>query len=122
VLDDRSCRELDEGCWPSAATFDPANDLHVDELAGRLLERFRAERDAEAFATLIRVTRDRLLAIARRLAGRLPRSASPSDLVDGALRRLFNDPGQALAPAGSFLVAARGLLEQQARKSLPRGR
>ncbi len=111
-MDDRYCREMD---WPDAASFDPANDLHVDELAGRLLERFRQDRDVEAFALLIRVSRARLLAIARRLAGRLPRAGAPSALVDGALRRLFNDPGQVAASAGSFLVAARGLLEQQAR-------
>jgi len=117
VLDDRLCRELDEGRWPGAAAFDPANDLHVDELAGRLLERFRLDRDAEAFALLIRVTRARLLAIARRLTGRLPRAAAPADLVDGVLRRIFNDPGQVPTAAGSFLVAARGLLEQQARRS-----
>lgn len=117
MLDGSFTRELDEGRWPDAASFDPGNDLHVDELAGRLLERFGRDRDAEAFAALMQLTRGRLTTIARCVAERLPHAAPPPRLVDAVLRRLFNDPDQVLARAGSFLVAARGLLEQQARWS-----
>ena len=113
MLDDRFHRELDRGRWPDPAAFDIHNDLHLDELAGRLLERFGRDRDAEAFALLIRVTRDRLLAIARSVARRIARDARPQDLVDGALRRLFLEPALL---GGSFLVMARGLLELQARR------
>lgn len=115
MLDDRFCRELDEGRWPDAATFDPANELHVDELAGRLLERYRRDRDAEAFALLMHVSRGRMLAIARQLAGRLAWRGTPAELVESALRRLFNEPNQVVPAGGSFFVVARGLLEQQAR-------
>ena len=111
-MDDRFHRELDRGRWPDAAAFDIHNDLHLDEMASRLLERFERDRDAEAFALLIRVTRGRLLAIARSVARRLAREAAPQDLVDAVLRRLFHEP---ILAAGSFLVLARGLLEQQAR-------
>ena len=120
MLDDRFRSELQRGRWPDATAFDPRNDLHLDELAGRLLERFWRDRDAEAFALLIRVTRSRLMAIARRLGARMPRAAPPGVLVDGVLRRLFNEPAAVGVPAGSFLVVARGLLEQQARRTASR--
>jgi len=53
VLDNRFHRELLRGRWPDAAAFDCDNDLHLDELASRLLERFRRNRDVEAFALLM---------------------------------------------------------------------
>jgi len=115
VLDNRFHRELLHGRWPDAAAFDSDNDLHLDELASRLLERFRRDRDVEAFALLMRVSRDRLLAIARSVARRLAWDVAPQELVGAALGRLFAEPGCVGVPTGSFLVVARGLLEQQAR-------
>ena len=115
MLDNRFHRELLHGRWPDAAAFDCDNDLHLDELASRLLERFRRHRDVEAFALLMRVSRGRLLAIARSVSRRLAWDASPHELVEGALGRLFTEPACVAVPTGSFLVVARGLLEQQAR-------
>jgi hypothetical protein len=69
----------------------------------------------EACALLMRVSRGRLLAIARSVAQRLAWDASPQELVEGALGRLFAEPTCLGVPTGSFLVVARGLLEQQAR-------
>jgi hypothetical protein len=116
VLDNRFHRDLLHGRWPDAAAFECDNDLDLEELAGSLLERFRRNRDVEAFALLMRVSRGRLLAIARSVARRLAWDASPQDLVEGALGRLFTEPACACVPAASFLVVARGLLEQQARR------
>ena len=115
MLDNRFHREFLHGRWPDAAAFDCDNDLDLEELASRLLERFRRNRDVEAFALLMRVSRSRLLAIARNVARRLAWDVSPQDLVEGALGRLFAEPACAVVPTGSFLVVARGLLEQQAR-------
>ena len=116
MLDNRFPRDLFGGCWPDAAAFDCDNDLHLDELASRLLERFRRNRDVEAFALLMRVSRGRLLTIARSVVRRLAWDASPQELVEGALGRLFAEPTCVGVPTGSFLVVARGLLEQQARR------
>ena len=115
MLDNRFHRELLHCRWPDAAAFDSENDLHLDELASRLLERFRCNRDVEAFALLMRVSRGRLLAIARSVARRLAWDVPPQVLVEGALGRLFAEPTCVGVPTGSFLVVARGLLEQQAR-------
>jgi hypothetical protein len=119
LLDDRFLGELDDGHWPDVTSFDPCNDLHLDELAGRLLERFGHDQDAEAFALLIRLVRSRLLEIAVRVAARLPEGGSPEHLVEAVLGRLFNRPDR-VPPACSFLVCARGLLEQEARHPHPR--
>lgn len=117
MLDPRFLAELGDGRWPDAASFDPGNDVHLDELATRLLERFARAGDAEAFALLIRLVRARLLEIAASVARRLPGAGPPEHLVEAVLGRLFNRP--LVPPAGSFLVSARGLIELEARRPHP---
>ena len=118
--DDRFLAQQDDGLWPDATCFDPHNDLHVDELAGRLLERFRRQHDVEAFAQFLRLTRARLLDIAQRVSARVPRGGPPEALVEAVLRGLFNEPQRIPPATGSLLVAVRGLLELEARRVAPR--
>jgi len=108
VLHELLHRVLVEERWPCAASFDPDDDAQLDDVARRLLERYAARRDAEAFALLMHLTRGRLLDIATRLAARPGRELTPASLVEAALRRLFNDPPRsAEAPGGFFAVARR---------------
>jgi hypothetical protein len=117
VLDDRVAPGQEDGGWPGASGLVPRDDLQLDELAGRLLERFAARRDAEAYAQFMRLTRARLLDIATRVRVRLPGRGPPEALVEAVLRALFNEPRLVPPASGSVLVVVRGLLELEARRS-----
>ena len=116
MLDERLRTLLDDGRWPDAANFDPEDDRQFDAVARRLLERFRRQHDAEAFALLMRLTRGRLLDIATRLLARRAADVPPAELVEELLRRLFNTPPPNLAPAASFFEEARGLMDRHVQR------
>ncbi|MBM3985601.1 MAG: hypothetical protein FJ296_07945 [Planctomycetes bacterium] len=120
MLDVSLAAGQDDGRWPGVPCLDPHDDLQLDELAGRLLERFARKHDVEAYAQFMRLTRARLLDIAGRVCTRLPRGGPPDALVEAVLRGLFNQP-RLIPPAdGSVLVAVRGLLELEARRGATR--
>lgn len=116
MLDERVAAGQDDGSWPGAPGLVPQDDLQLDELAGRLLERFAARRDVEAYAQFMRLTRARLLDIAGRVCTRLPGRGTPEALVEAVLRALFNEPRLVPPASGSVLVVVRGLLELEARR------
>src|SRR5262249_41938913 len=93
--------------------FDPENDLHLDELACLLLERFRRDGDAEAFALLFELTGRRLERIAARLAARLRPAAPPHELIGGLKSSLWAGEGAPLT--GTLFALARGLMERRLR-------
>ena len=110
MLQDRLRSVLDDGGWPDPGDFDPDDEGQFDAVARRLLRRFAQQRDAEAFALLMGLTRGRLLDIATRLTAGQPSAAPPSALVEALLARLFNDPPTDLESNG-FFQHVRGLME-----------
>ncbi len=74
-----------------AGEFDPANDVHVDEAARHLLERFRQHDDLEAFTLLFELTHERLAAAATRICRKLAPAVEPDDLASAFMARLFAD-------------------------------
>lgn len=79
---------------PPLDSFDAEDDLHVDEAARALIERFRDEADVDAFTLLFELTHDRLLLAAARITRQLGGSIDPEDLVAGFMSRLFCDVGR----------------------------
>ena len=71
--------------------FDAANELHVDEAARHLVERFRTDNDLEAFTLLFELTHDRLSLAATRITRKLAPGVEPDDLVSAFMARLFAD-------------------------------
>ena len=125
MLDARFRRLWDADRLPSVDDFDPANDLHLEELAGVLLDRFARERDAEAFTLLFELTRARLERMAARLALRLSSEGGAGSaggglashrLVLAVMRRAWRELAGRPAPAG-FLVMARGWMEREMRRA-----
>ena len=114
MLDRRFRRVWDREHLPALDAFDPGNDLHLDELACHLLERFRRHGDAEAFALLFELTGGRLEQVACRLLARLHQAVTPQELVDGLKRRLWVGEGATLL--GGFLALSRSLMERQLRE------
>lgn len=92
---------------PLLDAFDPGNDLHVDEAARVLLERFRRKNDAEAFTILFELTHERLHEIASQISRRLSPSADPDDLASAFMARLFSEgTGNQQQPVRRFLALA----------------
>ena len=118
MLQDRLRALLDDGGWPDLAGFDPDDEQHFDAVTRRLLQRFARQRDAEAFALLMQLTRGRLLDMATRLSAGLGSEVPPGALVEAVLARVFNDPSTA-ATAG-FFTDARGLMARLARETATR--
>jgi hypothetical protein len=118
VLQDRLRALLDDGGWPDLARFDPDDEQHFDAVTRRLLQRFARQRDAEAFALLMQLTRGRLLDMATRLAAGLSSEVPPGALVEAVLARVFNDPST--ATTAGFFTEARGLMTRFAREAATR--
>ena len=79
------------GGVPSLAQFDARNELHVDEAARHLLERFRAHDDLDAFTLLFELTHARLAESAGRITRKLAPSVDPEELASAFMARLFID-------------------------------
>jgi hypothetical protein len=118
VLHDRLRSVLDDGGWPDVTRFDPDDEVQFDAVARRLLERFARQRDAEAFALLMQLTRGRLLDMATRLATGLGCEIAPGTLVEAVLARVFNDPSP--AAAAGFFAEARDQMGRLAREAATR--
>ena len=92
---------------PSLDRFDPGNELHVDEAARHLLERFREHDDLEAFTLLFELTHEQLAHSAGRITRKLAPSVEPEELASSFMARLFTDvrrrPGE---PVRHFLALA----------------
>lgn len=87
--------------------LDLADDLHLDELARMLLDRFRSQNDTEAFALLAELTHERLAQIANGIARRLSPTVDPEDLQSTFISRLFTDlRGSERQPVRRFLALA----------------
>lgn len=92
---------------PSLARFDPRNELHVDEAARLLLDRFREHQDVEAFTLLFELTHERLAESAGRITRKLAPSLDPEELATAFMARLFTDVGRRPAePVRHFLALA----------------
>lgn len=88
-------------------SFDPTNDLHLEQAARLLLDRFRAANDTDAFTLLFELTHERLRQIASQLTRRLSATVDPDDLASTFMARLFaevsdRDP----TPVRRFLALA----------------
>ena len=87
--------------------FDPRNELHVDEAARVLLQRFREHDDVEAFKLLFEVTYERLAESAQRIVRRLSPAADADELASAFMERLFTDVrGRPQEPVRHFLALA----------------
>lgn len=92
---------------PSLARFDPRNELHVDEAARLLLDRFREQQDVEAFTLLFELTQERLVESAGRITRKLAPSQDPEELATSFMTRLFTDVGRRPSePVRHFLALA----------------
>ncbi|MCB9897694.1 MAG: sigma-70 family RNA polymerase sigma factor [Planctomycetes bacterium] len=92
--------------FPDPEAFDPSNDLHVDEAARVLLDRFRQVQDTEAFTLLFELTHDRLTRIASRITSRIAPNVEPDDLAAGFMARLFADLNERRDSVRRFLALA----------------
>ena len=87
--------------------FDPGNELHVDEAARHLLQRFREHDDVEAFKLLFELTHERLADSANRIVRRLSPAADADELASAFMERLFTDVrGRPQEPVRHFLALA----------------
>ena len=118
VGDSLSSQRL-RGAWkalhPNADdAFDIDDELHADELACHLLERFRSAGDAEAFALLFELTRPRLLRLAAQLLDTTHDDDRAEALVVTMMRAMHRDGRAAPPRLSGFSVLAvgrmRGLL------------
>lgn len=103
---------------PHAEDFDPSNDLHLDSVAGWLLERFQRENDVEALALLFELTHERLALIATQIVRKLALAADPDDLVMAFLSRLFTDVRRPVVPVRRFLGLAHTAMRNEALNQL----
>jgi RNA polymerase sigma factor (sigma-70 family) len=95
------------GAVSSLPHFDPRNELHVDDAARHLLERFRAHDDLEAFTLLFELTHERLAESAGRITRKLAPSVDPEELASAFMARLFIDVRRRPAePVRHFLALA----------------
>jgi RNA polymerase sigma factor (sigma-70 family) len=76
---------------PPPADFDPANEQHLDAVAGALLHRFHERDDSAAFTLLVELTQARLHRIGRQVTRHLAMALDPDDLVAAFFARLFTD-------------------------------
>ncbi len=90
-LEARLQHVADQGAPESLHSFDATNEVHVDEVARHLLERFRSSDDVEAYQLLFEVVQPRLSQLATQIARRLSPAADPDDLVSSFMARLFAD-------------------------------
>lgn len=86
--------------------FDAANDVHVDEVARALLERFREHDDVDAFQLLFEVTFPKLSEVAAQVTRRLNSNVDPDDLVSGFMTKLYTEIGRRHEPVRRFLALA----------------
>ncbi len=92
---------------PCLERFDARNELHVDEAARHLLDRFREHGDVEAFTLLFELTHARLSESAGRLTRKLAPSLDADELASAFMVRLFTDVGRRPAePVRHFLALA----------------
>lgn len=106
------------GALPHHADFDPDDDLHVDAIAGFLVDRFRADNDAEALALLYELCHRRLREIARQVTRQLGVAIDPEDLVAGFMTRLFTDVRRPQPTVRRFLGLAHTAMRNDARNQL----
>ena len=106
------------GALPHHGDFDPHNDLHVDEVAGFLIDRFRGENDVEALALLYELCHRRLREIARQVTRQLALAIDPEDLVSGFMSRLFTDVRRPQPRVRRFLGLAHTAMRNDARNQL----
>lgn len=90
----------------SFTSFDPSNDLHVDEIALFLLQRFRDHDDDEAFQLLFEVTFPKLSSLAAQITRRLTSNVDPDDLVSAFMTKLYTEVGRRHEPVRRFLALA----------------
>ncbi len=87
--------------------FDASNEVHVDEVARDLLQRFRDKNDVEAFQLLFEVTLPKLSELAAQLTRRLSSNVDPDDLVSAFMTKLYTDlHGRPQPPVRRFLALA----------------
>ena len=86
---DRGDERGDASVLPRA--FDPTDDEHLEQAAGRLLHRFRDRDDVEAYVLLVELSQTRLRQLAATITRRLGVMIDPDDLVAGLMARLFTD-------------------------------
>jgi RNA polymerase sigma factor (sigma-70 family) len=92
---------------PCLQRFDARNELHVDEAARHLLERFREHGDIEAFTLLFELTHERLSESAGRITRKLAPSVDADELASAFMVRLFTDVGRRPGePVRHFLALA----------------
>jgi RNA polymerase sigma factor (sigma-70 family) len=92
---------------PSLERFDTRNELHVDEAARHLLERFREHDDLEAFTLLFELTHEQLSQSAGRITRKLAPSVDPEELASAFMARLFTDVRRRQSdPVRHFLALA----------------
>lgn len=88
------------------AAFDPADDEHLNQVAGDLLRLFREGDDVEAYTFLVELLHPRLLAMAGGIARRQGVLLDPDDLVAGFMARLFTDVRKDQPVVKQFLALA----------------
>lgn len=92
---------------PSAQSFDPADDSHVDAAARALLEQFRRTNDKDTFTLLFELTQPHLCRIAEGLVQRMAPAVDPDDLVSSFFSTQFADVrGPHQQPVRRFLGLA----------------
>ncbi len=103
---------------PCLLHFDPRDDLHLDEVACFLTERFRSDNDVEALALLFELAHRRLREIARQICRQLAVAVDPEDLVAGFMTHLFTDVRRPQPRVRHFLGLAHTAMRNDARNQL----
>jgi RNA polymerase sigma-70 factor, ECF subfamily len=108
------------GCGETALppVIDPRNELHLDLVAGLLLQRFREGDDTEAFSVLVELTRPHLHPIARQVVRQLAMALDPEDLVASFFARLFTDVRKQQPVVRRFLGLAHTAMRNDALNQL----
>jgi len=103
---------------PALDDFDPGNDLHIDAVAGFLIDRFYRASDVEALALLFEIGHQRMREIAHRVTRQLAVAIDPDDLVASFMTRIFVDVRRPQPRVRRFLGLAHTAMRNDARNQL----
>jgi RNA polymerase sigma factor (sigma-70 family) len=106
------------GDIPALDDFDPGNDLHIDAVAGFLIDRFYSENDVEALALLFEIGQRRMREIAHRITRQLAVAIDPDDLVAAFMTRIFVDVRRPQPRVRRFLGLVHTAMRNDARNQL----
>lgn len=98
--------------------FDPGNDLHIDAVAGFLIDRFYTTNDTEALALLFEIGHRRMREIAYHITRKLAVAIDPDDLVSAFMTRIFTDVRRPRPRVRRFLGLAHTAMRNDARNQL----